>query len=169
MHHQAQKQFRSIFVGIPEHQKRYLVYIPNSRKIISSYDVVFDGIFSSASVYKPQPYSEAMVMHMSVTYTPCDTSSREQTGNIITLAQFEEGNILSKTRNNLESVDDDSIMPKLMSKKEMDAIYYGNESNNDLISTEMLEDIRDRSQSHTNGNQREVRYKIGDRIRQRQL
>ena len=44
----------------------------------------------------------------------------------------------------------------------------GNESDNDLISTEMLENIRDRNQSHMNVNQREARYKILDRIRQRQ-
>ena len=42
MRHQAQKGFRGIFVGIPEHQKGYLVYVPSTRKIISSYDVVFD-------------------------------------------------------------------------------------------------------------------------------
>ena len=39
--HQAQKRFRIIFVGIPHHQKGYLVYVPRTRKIISSYDVVF--------------------------------------------------------------------------------------------------------------------------------
>ena len=33
----------------------------------------------------------------------------------------------------------------------------------------MLEDIRDGSQTHTNINRREARYKISDRIRQRQL
>ena len=42
MRHQAQKGFRGIFVGISEHQKGYLVYVPSTRKIISSYDVVFD-------------------------------------------------------------------------------------------------------------------------------
>ena len=42
MCHQAQKGFCCIFVGIPEHQKGYLVYAPSTRKIISSYDVVFD-------------------------------------------------------------------------------------------------------------------------------
>ena len=42
MRHQAQKGFRGIFVGIPEHQKGYLVYVPRTRKIIPSYDVVFD-------------------------------------------------------------------------------------------------------------------------------
>ena len=36
MRHQAQKGFRGIFVGIPEHQNRYLVYVPSTRKIISS-------------------------------------------------------------------------------------------------------------------------------------
>ena len=40
--HQAQKGFRGIFIGIPQHQKGYLVYIPSTRKIIYSYDVVFD-------------------------------------------------------------------------------------------------------------------------------
>ena len=48
MRHQAQKDFRGIFVGITEHQKGYLVYVPSTRKIISSYDVVFDESFSSA-------------------------------------------------------------------------------------------------------------------------
>ena len=44
-------------------------------------------------VYTSQPYSEAMVMRMDVTYTPRATSLREQTGDIITFTQFEEGNI----------------------------------------------------------------------------
>ena len=45
MRHQAQKGFRGIFVGILEHQKGYLVYVPSTRKIISSYDVVFGEFF----------------------------------------------------------------------------------------------------------------------------
>ena len=45
MCHQAQKGFRGIFVGIPQHQKGYLVYVPSTRKIIYSYDVVFDESF----------------------------------------------------------------------------------------------------------------------------
>ena len=56
-----------------------------------------------------------------------------------------------------------------MSEEDMDAIKYGDESDNDLISTEMLENIRDRSQTHPNVNRREARYKIRDRIRKRQL
>ena len=44
----------------------------------------------------------------------------------------------------------------------------GGESDHDLISTEMLEDISDRSQTHPNVNRREAHYKIRDCIRQRQ-
>ena len=45
----------------------------------------------------------------------------------------------------------------------------GNKSDHDLISTKMLEDIRDRSQSHPNVNKIEACYKICDRIKQRKL
>ena len=62
-------------------------------------------------------------MRLVVTYTPCAVSSREQTGYIITFTKFEEVNILNKTRNNAESGDesnDDSIMPPLLSKEEIE-------------------------------------------------
>ena len=48
MSHQAQKGFCGIFVEIPRHQKGHLVYVPIARKVISSYDVVFDENNSSA-------------------------------------------------------------------------------------------------------------------------
>ena len=44
----------------------------------------------------------------------------------------------------------------------------GDESDHDIISTEMLEDISDGSKTHPNVNRREAGYKIRDRIRQRQ-
>ena len=52
MRHQAQKCFHGIFVRIRQHQKMYLVYILGTRKIIYSYDAVFDGSFSSALAYR---------------------------------------------------------------------------------------------------------------------
>ena len=102
-----------------------------------------------------------------VMYTPYATSSKEQTGDVITFTQFEEGNILTKTRNDAESGEkyyNESIM---MSEQDIDAMNSGDESDHDLISTEMLEDICDGSQTHPNNNRREKRYKICDRIRQR--
>ena len=109
-----------------------------------------------------------MAIRPAVTYTPCATSLTEQTGDIITFAHFEEGNILAKTCNNTESSNDDSIMPPLLSEEEIYAMEYGDESDHDLISTEILEDIHDRIQSRPNINQRESCYKIRDYIRQRQ-
>ena len=52
-----------------------------------------------------RPYSEAMAMRPSVTYTPCATSPKEQTEDIITFTQFEEVNILSETSEYAESSD----------------------------------------------------------------
>ena len=40
----------------------------------------------------------------------------------------------------------------MMSEQDMDVMNSGDESDNDLISTEMLEDISDRSQNHLNVN-----------------
>ena len=154
MRHQVQKGFHGIFVGIPEHLKWYLVYIPSTRNIISSYDVVFDEFFSSALVYTSRPYSEAMEMLPEVTYTLYATSLKEQTGDVITFAQFEEGNIITKTRNDAESGDEYNNKSIMMSEQDMDAINYGDESDHDIISTEMLEDIRDGSQTHPNVNRR---------------
>ena len=45
-------------------------------------------------------------MRPEVTYTTYGTSPREKTGDIITFAHFEEGNILTKTNNDAESGDE---------------------------------------------------------------
>ena len=81
------------------------MYVPSIRKVVSSYDDVFDKSFSSALSYTSRPYSEAMAIRPAVTYTPYGTSPKEQTGDVITFAQFEEGNILTETRNDAESGD----------------------------------------------------------------
>ena len=98
MHHQAQKGFRGILIGFPQHQKGYLFYVPHRRKILSSYDVVFDEICSSGLAYTSQPYAEAMAVLPAVSYISYATYSRVKTGNIITFAQFESGDLLSETR-----------------------------------------------------------------------
>ena len=80
-----------------------------------------------------------------------------QTGNIITFTQFEEGNILSETCNNAESgekYDGDSIIPPLHSEEEMDAMDSGDESDHETISMEILEEMFDGSKSHPNANRR---------------
>ena len=64
------------------------MYLPRTRKIISSYDVVFDESISSALAYTSQPHSESMAVRLSMTYTTYDTSSEKQTGNVITFTSF---------------------------------------------------------------------------------
>ena len=91
-------------------------------------------------------------MRTEVTYTSCATSLREQTGDIITFMQFEEGNILTKARNDAEIGDESDDNAIMMSEKYMDAMNSGDESDHDLISAEMLEDIHDGSQTHPNVN-----------------
>ena len=55
----------------------------------------------------------------------------------------------------------------MTSEQDMYAMSSGDESDHDLISTEMLEEICDGSQNHPNANRREARYKIRDHIRQK--
>ena len=60
-------------------------------------------------------------------------------------------------------------MPPLRSLKELEVLDSGNESDDEPKSTEMLEEIRDGSQSHPDVNRRDAGYNIHDRIKQRQL
>ena len=52
MRHQAQKYFPGILFGILQLQKEYLVYVPGTRKIMSSSDVVFYKSSSGTLSYK---------------------------------------------------------------------------------------------------------------------
>ena len=93
-------------------------------------------------------------MRLAVIYTIYATSSKEQTGDVIMFAQFEEGNIWTKTSNDAESGDESNNKSIIMSEQDMDAINSGDESDHDLISTEMLEDICDGSQNYQKINRR---------------
>ena len=69
-----------------------------------------------------------MDMRLAVTYTPYTISSKEQTGDIITFTQFEEGDLSSETHDDAESGDEsdyDEIMPLLIRKEEIDAMDSG--------------------------------------------
>ena len=107
-------------MDITQHQKVYLVYVPSTIKVISSYNVVFDESFSSELSYTSRPYAEAMAMRPAVEYTPYATSSREQTGYVITFAQFEEGNLLTETFNDTESGDESDSESIMMSEQDME-------------------------------------------------
>ena len=77
---------------------------------------------SGALAYTSQPYPEAMAMRPAVTYTPYTMSSKEQTGDIITFAHFEEGNILTENHNDAESGDESNNESIMMSEQYMEDI-----------------------------------------------
>ena len=60
-------------------------------------------------------------------------------------------------------------MPLIISEEEMDAMDSGNESDDEPMFMDMLEDIHDSIQYLPNVNRREACYKIHDRIKQSQV
>ena len=109
-----------------------------------------------------------MAMRPAVMYTLYATSSKGKNGDVITFAQFEEGNLLTETRKDTESGDESNSESIMMSEQDMENLDENEKSNHDLITTETLEDIRDRNQTHPTLNKREASCKICDRIKQRQ-
>ena len=74
-------------------------------------------------------------LRLAVTYTTYATSSIEQTGDVITFTQLEEGNILTENRNNAESGDKSDNKYIMMSEQDMENLNSNEESDRDLIST----------------------------------
>ena len=108
-----------------------------------------------------------MAMCPTVTYTPYDTSSEEKTGDVITFAQFEEGNLITETRNDTESGDESNSKSIMMSEKDMENLDGKEHFDDDLIITETLHGIRDGNQTHPSIDKREARLKKHDRIKQK--
>ena len=108
-----------------------------------------------------------MAMRPTVTHTLYSTSSKGKTGDVITFAQFEEGNLITETRNDTESGDESDSESIMMSEKDMENIDEMKQSDDDHISTETLHDIRDGNQTHPNIDKREGHLKIRDCIKQK--
>ena len=106
--------------------------------------------------YTSRPYSEVMAMRPAVMYTPYATSSKEQTGDVITFSQFEEGNILTEIRNYAESGDESDNESIMISEQDMENLDEKT-FDDSLIRTETLHDIRDGNQTHLNIDKREAR------------
>ena len=98
MHHQPQKVSRDIFVGIPQNQKGYLVYVPSTRKKKFLTRLCVWQKQSRELAHISHPYSEALMTQPDVSYIPYTTLSCKKTGNIIAFAQFEEGGSLENER-----------------------------------------------------------------------
>ena len=62
-------------------------------------------------------------------------SSNEQTGDVITFAQFEEGNLLTETLNDTESSDESDSKSLMMNKQDMENLDKKEKYDADHIST----------------------------------
>ena len=82
-------------------------------------------------------------------------------------ALFEEGNLLTETRNDTEIGDESDSESIMMSKQDKENLDEKEKFNSDLISTETLHGIRDGSQNHPNIDKMEARLKIRDQIKQK--
>ena len=75
-------------------------------------------------------------------------------------------NILTETCNDAESGDESDNKSIMMSKQDMENLDSNEDSDHDLISTEILEYICDVNQIHWNVNKREACCKICDHVKQ---
>ena len=156
MRHQLQKGFCGIFVVIPQHQKGYFIYVPSTRKIVYSHEVVFDKTFSSELAYTLCLYQEALDMRLSVLYISYATSFHEQTGDNKKIPHFEKGVLVESERNTEE---DKSISASI----DKSSTYYDSDVRSTITNT--LEDILEGSKMHPELNARYARLKIRDRIK----
>ena len=106
-------------------------------------------------------------MRPAVTYTPYAKSYKEQTGGVIKFAQFEEGNLLTETRNDTESGDESDRESIMMSEQDMENIDEKEKSDDDHNRTETLQEICDGNQTHPNIDRREARLKMRDHIKKK--
>ena len=91
-----------------------------------------------------------MAMRPAVTYIPYATSSKEQTGNVIKFAHFEEGDFWTETHNDTERGDESDSESIMMSEQDRENLDKKEKFDDDLISTETLHGIRDGNQTHPN-------------------
>ena len=88
-------------------------------------------------------------------YIPYDTSSHEQTGNIIYFTYFEEGNLVERKRNEEENA-------SISSSIDESPTY--NYSNGGYTSTNVIKEIWDRRKIHPDINTRNTRLKMCEHI-----
>ena len=84
---------------------------------------------------------KAINMHLVVSYTPYATYPKEQTDDMVMLAQFEEGNLIYDTCDNAESSEkpnNNLTIPPLISEEEIDAMDSGDESEDEPLYTDIL-------------------------------
>ena len=94
----SQRGVRGIFIGFDDYTPGYLIFIPSTRQIVTSIDVIFDEYFLSALVHKTRAYREALLTRPVNDTLPDPQNVTDHTGDIssssflprVTTGQIEE-------------------------------------------------------------------------------
>jgi hypothetical protein len=85
--HCTEKGIRGIFVGFPPNQKGYLIYLPGSRTIAVSGDVMFDETFYSAIATTWHRFEDGIPLQPQRSAIPGPNTTLEVTGDILDQVQ----------------------------------------------------------------------------------
>jgi transposase InsO family protein len=115
---QTERGIRGVFIGFPENQKGYLLYVPSTRSICVSGDVFFDENFSSAIARTWQQFHDGLALIPKKSYIPPVDTFLSHTGCVEDNFQpVEEGELQEGADVCPSSVthfdDDDESMPCL--------------------------------------------------------
>ncbi len=80
--HCTEKGIRGIFIGFPPNQKGYLIYLPASRTIAVSGDMMFDETFYSAIATTWHRFEDGIVFKPQCSKIPGPNTTLEATGDI---------------------------------------------------------------------------------------
>ncbi len=86
----TQRGIRGIHLGFSPTQKGLLLYVPSTRQIVISGDVICDETFASTVAETWRPFHDALALRPSASFIPDSYTVLEHIGDL--LSQFEEGN-----------------------------------------------------------------------------
>jgi hypothetical protein len=89
----TQRGTRGIHLGFSPTKKGLLLYVPSTRQIVISGDVICDESFASTVAETWRPFHDALALRPTVSFIPDSYTVLEHTGDL--LSQFEEGNAIA--------------------------------------------------------------------------
>jgi len=113
---QTQRGIRGIFIGFPRNQKGFLVFVPSTRQIVVSGDVVFDETFYCAIATTWRPFHDSLALRPISSNAPTGDMTVEETGTIDDVfPSLQEGTLPNFTADEEDSDTDASDNASILS------------------------------------------------------
>ena len=84
----AQRGFRGVFIGFDQKTNGYLAYVPVTRQIVTSKDIIFDESFASTLAEGDRPFKEAMAVRPFFDLPVPWEDITDHTGDITTMSPY---------------------------------------------------------------------------------